>query len=142
MTVCFEDVTIGQQVPVFDRVTDLMNWNRFAAVYDEFVYVHMDDEEAKARGEKGVIGMGNLRMAYMHCILRAWMGDEGLVRRLAIQHRGINYKGDILTARGQVEEKRVENGEGLVDLHLWVENQRGELTDSGKATVVLPHRGK
>ena len=101
MTLYYEAVEVGQLLPTYERRTDLMNWNRFAAVNDEFVHVHMDDEAAKARGEKGVLGMGNLRFAYMHCLLRIWMGDDGLVRRLSIQHRGINFKNDTLTTKGQ-----------------------------------------
>ena len=140
MTRYFEEVETGELLPTHQRRTDLMNWNRFAAVNDEFVHVHMDDEAAKARGDKGVLGMGNLRLAYMHCLLRNWMGDDGLVRRVSIQHRGINYKNDTLTTNGQVIGKRVEDGEHLVDVHLWVENQAGENTDIGQATIALPSR--
>ena len=46
----FEDIEVGQQVPAFERETDFMNWNRYAAVNDEFVYLHMDDAVAKAAG--------------------------------------------------------------------------------------------
>ncbi len=141
MTVRFEDITVGQALPPYQRHTDLMAWNRYAAVNDEFVELHMDEDAAKARGEKGVLGMGNIRLAYLHCLLFNWIGDEGTVRRFSIQHRGINYKNDTLTANGKVDAKRIENGEYLVDLDLWVENQRGEQTDIAKATVALPDRG-
>ena len=57
MTLYYEAVEVGQLLPTYERRTDLMNWNRFAAVNDEFVHVHMDDEAAKARGEKGVLGI-------------------------------------------------------------------------------------
>jgi acyl dehydratase len=133
----FDDLREGQELPPFVRTTDLMNWNRFAAVYDEFVDFHMDDEAARRRGEKGAIGMGNLRFSYLHSLLRAWLGEAGEIRRLACQHRGINYKGDTLTCHGRVVGTRVANGERLVELELWVENQRGERIDTGSATVVL-----
>lgn len=133
----FEDVREGEELPPFVRTTDLMNWNRFAAVFDEFVDFHMDDEAARRRGDKGAIGMGNLRFSYLHSMLRAWLGEDGEIRRLTCQHRGINYKGDTLTCRGRVVGKRIADGERLLDLELWVENQRGERIDVGSATVVL-----
>jgi hypothetical protein len=40
--VYYEDVEIGQEIPAFVRETDFMNWNRYAAVNEEFVYIHMD----------------------------------------------------------------------------------------------------
>ena len=35
--VYFEDVTVGDELPAWSRKTDFMNWNRYAAVNDEFV---------------------------------------------------------------------------------------------------------
>ena len=52
--VYFEDVEIGQEVPAFSRETDFMNWNRYAAVNEEFVYVHMDDEAGRGGDGFGV----------------------------------------------------------------------------------------
>src|SRR4051794_4165056 len=64
--VYFEDVTIGDELPAWSRKTDFMNWNRYAAVNDEFVYIHMDDEAGRsALNEQGAFGMGNLRYAYI-----------------------------------------------------------------------------
>ncbi len=34
--VYFEDVAVGDELPVWSRETGLLNWNRFAAVNDEF----------------------------------------------------------------------------------------------------------
>ena len=55
--VYFEDVQIGQEIPAFQRETDFMNWNRYAAVNEEFVYVHMDDEAGKAAGQGEAFGI-------------------------------------------------------------------------------------
>ena len=38
--VYYEDITIGDKMPEWSRKTDFMNWNRYAAVNDEFVYIH------------------------------------------------------------------------------------------------------
>ncbi len=56
--VYYEDVEIGQEIPVFVHETDFMNWNRYAAVNDEFVYIHMDDEAGKAAGQGAAFGIG------------------------------------------------------------------------------------
>lgn len=137
---CFEDVSEGQEVPPFQRTTDLMYWNRFAAVNDEFVYVHMDDEFARQRGEKGVLAMGHLSFSHLHNMLRAWIGDSGRIKRVACQYRRINYKGDTITSRGRVVKKYGQEGDNLVDLEVWVENQNGEVITPGTATVALPSR--
>lgn len=140
--VFFEDVKEEQEIPTFVRKTDLMHWNRYAAVNDEFVYIHMDDEAGKAAGQPGVFGMGNLRFAYLHNMLRDWAGVTGRIKKLSIQYRGLNLKNDLLTCRGKIARKYVQDGESLVDLDVMVENQSGENVTPGKATVSLPSRGR
>lgn len=140
-SVYFEDVEVGQEIPAFERKTDFMNWNRYAAVNDEFVHIHMDDEAGRRGGnEPGAFGMGNLRFAYLLNMLRAWAGDEADIRELGVQFRAINQKGDVLTCTGAIAEKRVEDGERLVVLDVDVVNQDGRGTCPGRAVVALPSR--
>lgn len=137
----YEDVEIGQEIPAFTRETDFMHWNRYAAVNEEFVYIHMDDEAGKAAGQGAAFGMGNLRWAYVLNALRAWIGDEAEVRELSLQFRAVNHKHDVLRTSGVVTEKKQENGENLVVLEVNVLNQKDEKTAPGRAVVALPSRG-
>jgi acyl dehydratase len=138
VNVYFEDVEVGQEVPAFERETDFMNWNRYAAVNDEFVYIHMDDEAGRAAlNEQGAFGMGNLRYTYMLNALRDWLGDEAEIRECGLQYRARNQKHDVLTVQGTVTEKSVEGGEQLVRLEMNVVNQDGDSTSPGHAVVVL-----
>ena len=139
--VYYEDVEIGQEIPAFTRETDFMSWNRYAAVNEEFVYVHMDDEAGKAAGQGEAFGMGNLRWAYVLNALQDWAGDEAEIRELSMQFRAINHKHDELRTTGVVTDKKQENGENLVLLDINVLNQKDEKTAPGRAIVVLPSRG-
>ncbi len=139
--VYFEDVTIGDELPAWSRKTDFMNWNRYAAVNDEFVYIHMDDEAGRAAlNEQGAFGMGNLRYAYIVNALQDWIGDEATIREIGCQFRAINQKNDVLTVVGKVTDKKTENGEHCVFLDIDVVNHNGEPTCPGKAVVVIPSR--
>ena len=139
--VYYEDVEIGQEIPAFVRETDFMNWNRYAAVNEEFVYIHMDDEAGKAAGQGAAFGMGNLRWAYVLNALRAWIGDEAEVRELSLQFRAVNHKHDVLRTSAVVTEKKQEDGENLVVLEVNVLNQKDEKTAPGRAVVAVPSRG-
>ena len=46
--VYFEDVKVGDEIPKWVKQTDFMHWNRYAAVNDEFIDVHMDAAAARA----------------------------------------------------------------------------------------------
>ena len=140
--VYFEDVNVGDELPAWSRTTDFMNWNRYAAVNDEFVYIHMDDEAGRAAlNEQGAFGMGNLRYTYLLNALRDWIGDEAEIREAAVQFRAINQKNDTLTVTGKITDKKVEDGENRVYLETNVVNQQGDATCPGHAVVVLPNRG-
>ena len=52
--------------------------------------------------------------------------------------RGFNIMGDCTWARGKVTRKYIKDGNALVDIEIRGENQRGELTTPGLATVLLP----
>jgi acyl dehydratase len=139
--VYYEDITIGDKMPEWSRKTDFMNWNRYAAVNDEFVYIHMDDESGRAAlNERGAFGMGNLRYAYIVNALQDWIGDEAEIREIGCQFRAINQKNDVLTVVGTVTEKSAEEGEHRIRLTIDVVNQQGEATCPGHAVVVVPSR--
>lgn len=139
--VFFEDIEVGDELPAWSRKTDFMSWNRYAAVNDEFVYIHMDDEAGRAAlNDQGAFGMGNLRYAYIVNALQAWIGDEAEVREIGCQFRAINQKNDVLTVVGTVTEKNVEDGERLVRLDIDVVNQDGDKTCPGHALVSVGTR--
>lgn len=141
VNVYYEDVQVGDAIPEWSRKTDFMNWNRYAAVNDEFVYFHMDDEAGRAAlNEQGAFGMGNLRYAYLLNALRDWIGDEATIREVGCEYRAINQKNDVLTVKGTITKTEVEEGENRVYLDLNVVNQDGGNTCPGKAVVVLPNR--
>ncbi len=138
VNVTFDSLNVGDPIPEWSRETDFMNWNRYAAVNDEFVFIHMDDEAGKAAlNEQGAFGMGNLRYTYMLNALRDWLGDEAEIRECGLQYRARNQKHDVLTVTGEVTEKTTENGEQLVHLKMNVVNQDGDSTSPGHAVVVL-----
>ncbi|BBX01004.1 hypothetical protein BST36_24200 [Mycolicibacterium moriokaense] len=134
----YESIQIGDQIPPFVRTTHFTEWNRYAAVNDEFIPIHMDDEAGRAAGnENGAFGMGNLRLAYLVNMLRAWIGDDGEIRSLTAKYRSMNQKGDELRCIGEVTGKEIVDGVALIHLNVDVIDQNGNSTTPGQATVAL-----
>jgi len=113
-------VSVGTELPAFVRETGFHNWNRYAAVNDEFVPIHMDDDAGRAQGFPGAFGMGNLMWSYLHNLVRDWMGDDGRIVKMGCSFRSPNLRGMTVEARGTVTAVRDEGGERLVDLELVV----------------------
>jgi acyl dehydratase len=132
---------IGEELPPFVRATGFAVWNRYAAVNDEFVPIHMDDEAGRGAGYPSAFGMGNLQWAYLHNLVRDWLGDRGRIVRLSCQFRGPNLRDQTVTARGIVDTVITDNGVVTAELTVWTEGQEGNKLAPGKATVVFyPHK--
>jgi acyl dehydratase len=138
----WEALRVGDELPALERTTGFAHWNRYAAVNDEFVDVHMDREAALAAGQPDVFGMGNLRIAYLHNALHAWLAGRGDIAEFACQFRALNLKGDRLRTRAVVTGKELRQGAPVALLEVDVRNQRDESTMPGTAALLFFPEGR
>jgi acyl dehydratase len=135
------EAKVGDEIPVFQRSAGLPEWNRFAAVNDEFVSIHMDDEAGRAAGFPDAIGMGRLQWAYLHNMLRGWLPPGGRVVAIRAQLRAPNRKGATITAHAVVTAVRDEGGRRRIELDIWIDDERGIRLAPGSAVVEVPSCG-
>lgn len=128
---------VGDTLPEFVRTTGFANWNRYAAVNDEFVDIHMDDAAAQAKALPGAIGMGNLQWSYLHSLVRTWIGDRGRLLQMSCQFRSPNRKGQTVTATGQVSQVRPTEAGTEVTVDLWTADEEGNKLAPGTCTVLF-----
>ncbi|MGE3857052.1 MAG: MaoC family dehydratase N-terminal domain-containing protein [Dehalococcoidia bacterium] len=102
--------------------------------------VHWDPWIARTTGNPMPYDYGTQRIAFTTHVITNWMGDEGWLRSLASQIRRFVYIGDTEWAKGRVTGKRIENGDSIVELDVWTEDQRGRVTAPSRAEVMLPSR--
>jgi acyl dehydratase len=101
---------------------------------------HHRDSVAKEVGVPGTYDYGPQRSAWMCSLVTNWMGDAGFLKRIRTELRLFNTVGDSTWCRGIVKQKHIKNKHALVDIEIRGENQRGQLTTLGLATVILPSR--
>ncbi len=101
---------------------------------------HHRDSVAKQVGVPGTYDYGPQRSAWLASAVTNWMGDAGVLKRSRTELRRFNTIGDTTWCKGTVTRKYAKDGYPLVDLDIKAENQRGETTGVGLATVALPSR--
>lgn len=101
---------------------------------------HHRDSVAKQVGVPGTYDYGPQRTAWLASAVTNWMGDDAFLKRLRAELRRFNTMGDTTWCKGKVTAKHLKDGFALVDLEVWCENQRGEVTAPGLATVLLPSK--
>jgi acyl dehydratase len=110
-------------------------------VPDVMQRVHWDPEFARRSGNPTTFDYGRMRETWLIHLCTDWMGDDAWLWRLDCQFRRFNYVGDTQWVRGTVTRRYLaEDGRPAVELDLVAENQRGEVTTPGHATILLPSR--
>jgi acyl dehydratase len=123
-----------QRVPRFFRPDDLN-------VPDVQQRVHWDPEWARRAGNPTTYDYGRMRETWLIHLCTDWMGDDAWLWKLDCEFRRFNYIGDTHWMRGRVVRTYLADGDRpAADLDIWGENQRGEITTPGHATVLLPSR--
>lgn len=132
-----ENLQVGDELPTLTKgpVTRqmLVEW---CGAENDYNTIHYSEEDARANGVPGTPIQGSYRLALLGRMIERWMGSEAKLQRVSASYRGWDLAGDTITCRGKVV--RVSPGDGVVELDLWVENQRAEISTIGKAVVMLP----
>jgi acyl dehydratase len=136
----FEDVSQGQEVTTLTQHCDSQRLVYWAAGSGDFYQIHYDKDFAQRTGLPDRIVHGALKHALLGRMLHEWAGDEGRVKRVACQYRGMDMVEKDVICKGIVTGKRSQEGENLVDVEVWTETPEGQKTTPGAATVSLPLR--
>jgi acyl dehydratase len=131
------EVQVGDQLPAFERLSGFAEWNRFAAVNDEFIPIHMDDDAGQAAGFPAAIGMGFLHVAYLHNLVRDWLDDRGRITTFSCRFSSPNVRGQVVSVDGRVMEVS-DNDDGVeVVLEIWTADEAGKRLTPGTCKVVI-----
>ncbi|MGE0540572.1 MAG: MaoC family dehydratase N-terminal domain-containing protein [Dehalococcoidia bacterium] len=85
--------------------------------------------------------IGTQRIGWFAHLMTNWQGDHGFLRALTVRLRSPNWLGDTTWLRGRVTDKRITDGEHMIDCEVWATSQRGVRHAEGEATVRLMSRG-
>jgi acyl dehydratase len=88
-------------------------------------------------GEPHAFHFGAFARQVMVRLATNWMGDDGFLREYKWRHLKRTAIGDTLIGKGKVINKYIKNGEHLVDLEIYLENLRGNITEAALATISL-----
>ncbi|MGI9626988.1 MAG: alpha/beta fold hydrolase, partial [Longimicrobiales bacterium] len=101
---------------------------------------HEDPELAAQRGMPAQFDNGVMRFAWVSPMLTNWMGDHGLLRRLAVKIQQPNLVGDVTWLTGEVFSKDSSQNQTRLEIRIEGTNQLGEVTTRADAVVELPTR--
>jgi acyl dehydratase len=102
--------------------------------------MHWDEEWAQKVGAATCYDYGALRETFLAQLVTNWMGDDGWLWKMTARHLKFNYVGDTTWIGGKITAKDRQGARCTVHIDLWCRNQRGSVTSTGSAVVLLPSR--
>jgi acyl dehydratase len=136
--VSFEQVSVGDSIPELSLPPiSKVGLAMYAGASGDFNPIHLDEDQAKANGLPGIIAHGMLSMALLGRVLTQWVPPRN-IRSFSTRFVSMALLGDVITCKGTITAKSEDGGDNLVDLEMTAENQKGDKTLVGAATVALP----
>ena len=134
----WETINEGDELPELHKtptVTDLVS---YSAGSGDFNPLHHDYDFPQSKAIGTIIVHGRYKYAAMGEMVSNWLQHGGRIRKISCQYRGMDFPNKPLVIQGRVASKSEDNGEKLVNLHLWTLNEDGKKTTPGWVTVVFP----
>jgi acyl dehydratase len=147
--ICWDDVTEGAEITPLSKIATTKMLVQWAGASGDFNPLHYDAVFAESVGVGKPIIQGALKRQWLIQMLTDWMGDYGFLKKFSCQYKAMDYPrpmksmdtpqdGETWWCKGKVTRKYIENDEHFVEIDIRLENGKGEITTTGKATVVLP----
>jgi acyl dehydratase len=133
------DVEVGQRL---DGVEVTVDWTTVALQVSgsqDWNRIHHDPDFALESGHPSIFLNTGWTSAIVFRVASDWIGVSGWIERFELRMRQMNAFADKVRSGGQVRNKRIDSGgRRVVDLDLWLENDRVGRTTIASAVVVFP----
>lgn len=148
----WEDVEVGDEITPLAKIATSQTLVKWAGASGDFNPLHYEDTFAASAGAGKPVIQGALKRQWLIQLMTDWMGEQGTLKKFSCSYRAMDWprlmktmtepqEGETWQCKGKISKKYAENGERYAECNIWLENGKGEVTTSGKATVSLPSRG-
>ena len=125
--VSFDEVTVGDEIPVHTKVVKRQDVKAYADASGDQNPLHQDDAFAQSVGFPGIIAHGMFTMAHLTSGLTAWLGDPSALKDLKVQFRAAVFMDETIEAGGRVAG--LDPGSKQATLEVWVKVDRAGVSE-------------
>jgi len=123
----------GDELPDLIKHPTTRQLVQYAGASGDFYEIHYDQDFARSVSLPGVILHGLLKAGYLGQLLTDWVGDRGTLKSFEVSYRGVDVPDKPYRCRGRITKVDGKN----VELDVWGEDENGQKTTLGTATVEL-----
>jgi acyl dehydratase len=138
---CFEDVSVGQELPSLDVPLTRTLIVAGAIASRDYQDVHHDPELARQKGSKDIFMNILTTNGFVGRFVTDWAGPDAVLRSISIRLGAPNYPGDTMRLTGRVSATEEAASEGTVEVEVRGANSLGDHV-VGTVRLSLPRRGR
>src|SRR5437588_6595094 len=117
MSVSFQDLKVGDDIPVYSKVVRREDVKAYADASGDQNPLHQDDAFARSVGFPGIIAHGMFSISHLAKAISDWAGDPGALKSMKVQFRPVVYMDEMLVTSGEVTSK--DEARRRVQLKVW-----------------------
>jgi hypothetical protein len=147
----WDNIEVGLEITPLVKIATTQMLVKWAGASGDFNPIHYDSAYVDSVGLGHVIIHGAVKRQWLIQLLTDWMGEQGSLKKFSCQYGGMDYPrhmqtisepqaGETWLCKGKVTRKYVKGDLHLVDCKIGLENGKGEITTSGRATIILPSK--
>lgn len=125
----------GDEITPVELKPDIGQAIRYCALGWVFPALFYDVDAARAQGMPSTIVPGPLKLGFLYRAVEQWLGDAGFIRHVRAAHRRPDITGRPITVVGRVARVYEEAGARRADLEMFIQNEAGEPSVRGFASV-------
>jgi acyl dehydratase len=127
MRVGFDELVVGQELPITRRVVTREDVKAYADASGDQNPLHQDEDVALAAGFPRIVAHGMYTMGTLASSLVEWAGDPGALARMRVQFRAPVFVGDTIECGGSVRSLDPTSRSAMLDV--WVRVDRDGATE-------------
>ncbi len=137
MAITWDSINEGDELPVLRKTPGVTQLVKYAAGSGDFNPLHHDYNFEQSKMLGSIIVHGRFKYAALGELVSNWLGHGGRIKKISCQYRGMDFPDKEIVCGGRVTKKWEENGEKLLSLTLWTQNDEGKKTTPGNANVII-----
>ena len=130
------DLSVGQQLPIRHfKATNVSLFCYNAAIWNPH-RIHYDEKYTKeVEHHPEIVIDGPLQGDWLSQTVTNWIRNDGSLLEFSYTNRRASYLGETLSAGGEITS--IGPDTNIVVLHLYIKNERDEITTPGNAKVKI-----
>ena len=130
------DLSVGQQLPTRRfKATNVSLFCYNAAIWNPH-RIHYDEKYTKeVEHHPEIVIDGPLQGDWLSQTVTNWIRNDGSLLEFSYSNRRASYLGETLSAGGEITS--IDPHTNIVALHLYIKNERDEITTPGNAKVKI-----